>query len=97
MSDFYYHNKHRDEEGVAHHAYEYMGEAFNTGTDSVVVLYRPLYDCPYKLFARPKEMWEGSEAYVEIDGARVPRFSKIESPEIIKELEMIRNTMYPKV
>lgn len=94
MSAFYYHNRHDDTEGVAHMAYEYIGEAYDTTSDHQVVLYRPLYPCEHTLFTRKKEDWEGSGAYVEKDGIKVPRFTNIVDSSLIFALEKISQQMY---
>lgn len=54
--------------------YEVLGVALQTETHEQLVIYRPLYDNEYELFARPYDM------FVEltlIDGQEVPRFEKI--------------------
>ena len=54
--------------------YEVLGIALQTETHEQLVIYRPLYDNQYELFARPYDL------VVEltlIDGQEVPRFEKI--------------------
>ena len=57
------------------HLYEVLGVALQTETDEPLVIYRPLYDSEYGLFARPFEMFLEQ---VEIDGGLKPRFEKID-------------------
>ncbi|MFZ1360561.1 MAG: DUF1653 domain-containing protein [Candidatus Saccharimonadales bacterium] len=57
------------------HLYEVLGTALQTETDELLVVYRPLYDSKYELFARPHTMFIEQ---VEIDGILHPRFEKIE-------------------
>ncbi len=53
------------------HEYEVLGVALQTETDELLVVYRPLYDSEYELFARPETMFT---ELVEVDGKEVPRF-----------------------
>lgn len=53
--------------------YEVLGVALQTETDEPLVIYRPLYDSEYELFARPLSMFTEK---VEQDGKVVPRFDK---------------------
>ena len=53
--------------------YEVVEVALHTETNEQLVVYRPLYESQYKLFARPYAMFvEG----IELDGQTVPRFTK---------------------
>ena len=54
--------------------YEVVGVALQTETDEPLVVYSPLYDSDYELFARPYDMFVES---VEIDGERKSRFEFI--------------------
>lgn len=54
--------------------YEVLGIAVQTETDEPLVVYRPLYDSSYELFARPYEMFV---ELVELDGVMKPRFEFI--------------------
>lgn len=55
--------------------YEVIGVALQTETNDPLVIYRPLYENEYKLFARPYEMFTEE---VEINGQQVPRFEKLD-------------------
>lgn len=55
--------------------YEVLGMALQTETDEPLVVYRPLYDNEYELFARPYNMFVEQ---VEINGEMKPRFERIE-------------------
>lgn len=105
---FYYHYKHDSAKGVRDYAYEFCGIGFHTESDcrpedAVFADYRPLYESAAVYQAskklgipaidhRPLEMWMGN---VEKDGKTFTRFKKITDPKIIKELEKIREEMYP--
>ena len=62
--------------------YQVLGVAFDTSTDSKVVMYQALYDCPEladeygvnPIFTRPYDMFFGT---VEHEGKTVPRFEYI--------------------
>ena len=61
-----------------------------------MVVYRPLYESSVykagKLFdLRPLDMWMGS---VEVDGKKIPRFSKVTDQSVIAQLKMIKQKMY---
>jgi hypothetical protein len=56
------------------HHYEVIGVALQTETNEALVVYRPLWDSKYALFARPYDMFMQT---IEIDGLQVPRFEKI--------------------
>ncbi len=53
--------------------YEVLGVALQTETGEPLVIYRPLYDTQYELFARPYEMFTGKVA---ISDTEVLRFVK---------------------
>lgn len=57
------------------HLYEVLGMALHTETDEPLVIYRPLYDSEYELFARPYTMFIEQ---VELNGVVVPRFEKVD-------------------
>ena len=68
------------EKGVYRHMkkgrlYEVLGTALQTETDEPLVIYRPLYDTEYELFARPYAMFV---ELVELDGVSQPRFAKVD-------------------
>ncbi len=98
---FYYHYKHDKNREVNNYAYEVLGVGHHTEDDcrpidANMVVYRPLYESSvYKagrLFdLRPLDMFLES---VVKDGKTLPRFEKITDPEIIAELEEIKNKMY---
>jgi len=56
--------------------YEVIGLALETETEELLVIYRPLYENEYELFARPASMFTET---VLLDGKSVPRFEKINS------------------
>jgi hypothetical protein len=105
---FYYHYKHDPNGSVNNYAYEVVGVGFHTEEDvrtgeEHFLVYRPLYeasvyqaskDLGIPCFdARPLEMWMED---VMKDGETVPRFKLITDPEIISQLEVVREEMYPK-
>jgi hypothetical protein len=106
LSGFYYHYKHNPNGAVNNYAYEVVGVGFHTEGDARqgeehFVVYRPLYDAAVydaskslgiQCFDnRPLEMWMGN---VEKDGITIPRFLKIDDPQIIERLQEIKNAMY---
>ncbi len=71
----------RISKGVYRHSksgklYEVIGLALETEAEEFLVIYRPLYENEYELFARPANMF--TETIV-LDGKSVPRFEKINS------------------
>ncbi|RKV92728.1 MAG: DUF1653 domain-containing protein [Candidatus Saccharimonas sp.] len=56
--------------------YEVIGLALDTETEDFLVIYRPLYENEYELFARPANMFTET---VVLDGKSVPRFEKVNS------------------
>lgn len=54
--------------------YEVLGVALQTETDEALVVYRPLYESEFELFARPYDMFVET---VEIDGEVKPRFERV--------------------
>lgn len=54
--------------------YEVLGVALQTETDEPLVIYRPLSETHYELFARPYAMFIES---VELNGRLLPRFELI--------------------
>lgn len=59
--------------------YEVVGTALHTETEELLVVYRPLYETGYELFARPVKMFFET---VELDGKNVPRFEKIDKSSV---------------
>jgi hypothetical protein len=51
--------------------YEVLGVALQTETNETLVVYRPLWESEYELFARPYAMFVEQ---VEINGKKMPRF-----------------------
>jgi hypothetical protein len=97
---FYYHYKHNPEKGIFDYAYEVLNIAHHTeieGLDeSAMVVYRPIYEAPvYKIGkhwdTRPLTMF--MEEVVK-DGKTIPRFLKIDEPDIIAKLEAQAKQMY---
>jgi hypothetical protein len=76
--------------------YEVVGIARQTEDESLMVLYRPLYESiwmpPADYQVRPLEMFVGE---VEVGGVRLPRFTLITEPELISQLEKVRDEKYP--
>lgn len=56
--------------------YEVIGVALHTETLEPMVVYRPLYQTDVPLWIRPFAMFVST---VEIDGAQVPRFRRIDT------------------
>ncbi len=56
--------------------YEVIGRTLATETEELLVIYRPLYENEYELFARPVSMFTET---VVLDGKSVPRFEKVNS------------------
>ncbi len=92
---FYRHYKHDPNGPFNNYSYEVVGIGRNTEEKTLTVLYRPLYESswmpPADLQSRPLEMFMGA---VEKDGEVIPRFSKIEDPEIVSKLLEIKLRMY---
>jgi len=103
---FYYHYKHDPNGDVNNYVFEVIGVGFHTEDNARegeehFVIYRPLYEASVytasKTFNipcfdnRPLEMWMGD---VEINGNTIKRFTKIIDPEILKQLEIIRDKKY---
>ena len=68
------------EKGIYRHnkkgqLYEVVGVALQTETSEPLVLYRPLYESKYEIFARPYDMFT---EIVELHGEMKPRFQKID-------------------
>lgn len=71
------------EKGVYRHnksgkLYEVIGTALQTETDEMLVIYRPLSDNKFELFARPRDMFAEN---VVLDGQEVPRFERLDEHE----------------
>lgn len=68
--------------GIYHHfkdpakEYEVLGTAFHTETKELLVIYRPLYETEYELFARPVAMFL-EEVDKPEQGYRGPRFIRV--------------------
>ncbi|HEY1041142.1 MAG TPA: DUF1653 domain-containing protein [Candidatus Paceibacterota bacterium] len=98
---FYYHYKHKEEEGVEHYAYEVVGFGLHTEidneSDAKIAIYRPLYESAnvYEMgkmyYLRPYSMFADE---VTKDGVTRLRFERITNPELISHLESVRNRMY---
>ena len=54
--------------------YEAIGVALETETSEMMVIYRPLYESEFELFARPYVMFMEK---VTINGREVPRFERM--------------------
>jgi len=93
---FYYHYKHDPFGPINNYAYEFMGAGCHTEEDTLFAVYRPLYEAFVytngKLFdIRPLTMWMEN---VTKDGKTFPRFQKIIDPEVVAELEIIKNKSF---
>ena len=67
------------EKGIYKHSksgrlYEVIGMALETETSEMMVVYRPLYESEFELFARPYAMFMEK---VTINGREVPRFERM--------------------
>ena len=100
---FYYHYKHDQLGAINNYAYEFLGAGCHTeedcrAEDMNMAVYRPLYEDAFvykagKLFdLRPLAMWMGE---VSLHGKTFPRFKKITDPRVIKELELVKDKLYP--
>ena len=54
--------------------YEVLGVALHTETNEQLVIYRPLYDSTFELFARPYDMFVEE---IQLGGEAKPRFEKV--------------------
>lgn len=91
---FYYHYKHDPNGSINNYAYEVMGVGRHTETRELSFVYRPLYENTYldaDLSIRPLEMSLGT---VMLNGRHVPRFTRIENPDLITRLTEIRDQKY---
>ncbi len=93
---FYYHYKHDPNGTVNNYAYEVMGVGHHTEDDSLLVMYRPIYegehlDANANAYLRPREIFLEE---VTKEGKTFPRFRKITDPAVIAELENLRDQMY---
>jgi len=99
QNGFYYHYKHDPSGEMNNYAYEVCGVGAHTEEDGIfLVVYRPLYESSVykagKLFdIRPLEMWMGD---VTKEGKTFPRFSRITDQEVLAQLEVIKENMYPR-
>lgn len=92
---FYYHHKHNPNGDINNYAYEVLGIGSHTEKEEYVLVYRPLYKSQYgndKYAIRPYGMFIEN---VEKDGRSIPRFRLITDEAVIKELQAIRDTIYP--
>lgn len=91
---FYYHYKHDPQKGFDNHAYEVIGVGWDTESNVLSVIYRPLYKNTYlkaDYCVRPYKMFIED---VEVEGKRIKRFKKITNAKIITKLKKIRKEMY---
>lgn len=93
---FYYHYKHTKDMSVGEYAYEVLNVGNHTETDEYLVVYRPLYQSSVytagKMWdVRPHAMFMEN---VVVNGEEKERFTLIVDPEIISQLEEIKNKMY---
>lgn len=86
IGDIYYHYKHNPKESINNFAYEVIGVAIETETEKTLVIYKPLYECKHKLFARPIELFTGTVN----QGTRIiPRFSPIIDKDTLEALRKL--------
>lgn len=100
---FYYHYKHDPAKGINDYAYYVYGVGHHTEDDcrpqdANMLVYRPIYKAFVyengKLFdLRPLEMFYQQQEW---QGKMVPRFTKIEDPIVIVQLQAIKKQMYPE-
>lgn len=98
---FYYHHKHKEEDGVEQYAYEVIGFGLHTeiddDNDARMVIYRPLYESTrvYRL-GKLCDLRPYSNFIEDVtkDGITQPRFKRITNPELISHLESVRDRMY---
>ncbi len=92
---FYYHYKHDPNGSINNYSYEVISVGTHTETHEKFVIYRSLYQAETQgganYWLRPFEMFVED---VTKDGKTFPRFQKIIDPEIISQLEKVRNEMY---
>ncbi|HRH55846.1 MAG TPA: DUF1653 domain-containing protein [Candidatus Paceibacterota bacterium] len=68
--------------GIYHHfkdstkEYEVLGVAFNTETEELMVVYKPLYETDYTMFVRPLSMFMEDVDKPEL-GYKGPRFIRL--------------------
>jgi hypothetical protein len=100
---FYYHFKHDPLGPVNNYAYYIYGVGHHTeddcpAADAFMQVYRPLYEEAYAyrhggLFdLRPLHMFFEP---AELNGKKVPRFTRIRDPRVIAQLDAIKSRMYP--
>ena len=79
---FYAHYKHQADGEPFNYIYEVVGIERHTEDDSLLVIYRPLYEndwlSPATLCARPVEMFMDE---VNVGGNKMPRFRKLSVDE----------------
>src|SRR6185369_13153385 len=92
---FYYHYKHNPDLSVNNYSYEVVGVAKHSEDESIMVLYRPLYESEFlanvDYCVRPLEMFMEE---VSVKDFKMPRFERITDLDIISELARIRNELY---
>jgi hypothetical protein len=100
---YYYHFKHGPHGPVNNYAYYIYGVGHHTEgdcreADAFMQVYRPLYEDSYAfrnggLFdLRPLHMFFDP---AELEGRKVPRFTRITDPSVIARLAAIKARMYP--
>lgn len=94
---FYYHYKHAPTGPIENFAYEFLGVSFHTEDETLLALYRPLYESEHlkkvgtNFYSRPLTMWS---EIVTKRNIQTPRFSIITDPKLISHLEKIKEHMY---
>ena len=87
---FYVHYKHNHTLDHFNYVYQVLGTALHTETGAVTVIYRPLYASDYikgnDFYSRPLEMFLEQ---AKTDSGFIQRFTKIEDPAWIEELQKV--------
>ncbi len=96
---FYQHFKHDPAGPAWNYLYELTSVVQDTEDDSLLVIYRPLYNetrhniSPSGAYARPLDMFVGE---VSRGGKTFPRFTRISDPLLIEKLKGVRDMKYEK-
>lgn len=91
---YYYHYKHDPKVSFNNYAYQVLGTLRHTENNTLLMVYRPLYENTYldvDLSGRPLEM--ALETTI-VNGFEVRRFTRIEDAELIARLQEIQSQMY---
>lgn len=92
---YYYHYKHDPEVSFNNYAYQVLGTLRHTENNTLLMVYRPLYENTYldvDFSGRPLEM---AIETTSVNGAEIQRFTRIEDAKLIARLQEIQKEMYP--